>query len=154
MPKIAAVQTSASTEFGRGRSHGDAEFRSHPGRTAFGRARASAPARPRGACARPGRRNWSPISTSTSAIRRSARRRAAEITVSFALDRMGHVLSTSIVKGSGDTRVRRGRARHGAALRPGAAAAAAGRRRRAEFHPAGDLPGQGQELTLRRCVAA
>jgi protein TonB len=29
--------------------------------------------------------------------------KTAEIVVSFAIDRLGHVLSTSIVKGSGDT---------------------------------------------------
>ena len=53
--------------------------------------RRSAAARPRAACARPGRRNWSPISTSTSDIRAERSQKTAEIMVSFALDRMGHV---------------------------------------------------------------
>ena len=73
--------------------------------------------------------------------------KTAEIVVSFVLDRIGHVLSTEHRQGIGRHRVRRGGAGHGQALRPGAAAAAAGRRRGPEFYPAGDFPGQGEELS-------
>jgi hypothetical protein len=70
-PKIAAVQTQASTESVA------AERRRRQVPMPFRKARArlrrhKAPAKPRAACARPGRRRWWPISTSTSAIRPSA----------------------------------------------------------------------------------
>ena len=54
--------------------------------------RRSAPARPRAAFARRGRRSWSPISTSTSAIRRNASRRPPRST--FALRSTGSVTSS------------------------------------------------------------
>ena len=50
--------------------------------------------------------------------------KSAEIQVRFALDRLGHVLSTEYRKGSGDAGLRRGGAGDGAALRSGAGAAA------------------------------
>ena len=60
--------------------------------------------------------------------------KSAEILVSFALDRMGHVLSTSIVKGSGDAAFDQAALAMVTEVRSGAAAAAARRRRRIEFH--------------------
>ena len=53
--------------------------------------------------------------------------KTAEIMVSFVLDRTGHVLSTSIAKGSGDTAFDEAALAMVRALRPGAAAPAAGR---------------------------
>jgi TonB family protein len=66
----------------------------------------------------------------------------SEVMIKFKLDRLGHVLSASVVKGSGDA------AYDQAALammhrRSGAgAAAAARRRRRARFHFARHIPGE------------
>ena len=77
--------------------------------------------------------------------------KTAEIVVSFVLDRTGHVLSTGIVKGSGDT------AFDAAALamirrsdpvpQPPPLVADEG----LEFYPAGDFQGQGEELSHRHC---
>ena len=56
-PKVAAVATAGFHRVGCGRSDGHAQFRSYTGRAAFDRAWRLAPARPRAACARRGRRN-------------------------------------------------------------------------------------------------
>ncbi len=131
---------------GRRRSDRHAEHRRpfRKGRVRSRRCRA--PARARGACVRPGRRNWSPISTSTSAIPRSVRRKSAEILVSFALDRMGHVLATSIVKGSGDAAFDEAALAMVRSSDPVPMPPPRRRRRGTDLHPAGDLPGQGAEL--------
>ena len=101
-PKIAAVQTQASTESVAAGS--DARRRvPRPSRKARARSRRhKAPAKPRAACARPGRRRWWPISTSTSAIRPSSAEGEPRSTFALSLDRLGHVVSTAIEKGSGD----------------------------------------------------
>ena len=102
-PKIAAVQTSASTEVGCRRSHRDAKFGGHSGRAAFRRAGASAPARARGAHARPGRRNWSRISTSTSGTRRNASKNRPRSRFASRSTAWATCSRPSIEKGSGDT---------------------------------------------------
>ena len=64
--------------------------------------RSKAPAQARAESRPLGRRNWWLISTSTSAIRLTTYREKAEILINFVLDRLGHVVSATIVKGSGD----------------------------------------------------
>jgi TonB family protein len=100
-PKIAAVQTSASTESVA------AEATATPSSEAIEKGpRSVAPAQGTGESARRMRATWQKelIAHLDKHKRYPAERsqKTAEILVSFALDRMGHVLSTSIVKGSGD----------------------------------------------------
>ena len=100
--EVAAVQTSGLDGIGRCRSHGNAELRSHSGRPALGRARAG-----HRRSARRMRATWTKelVAHLDKHKRYPAERqqKTAEIIVSFVLDRTGHVISTSIVKGSGDT---------------------------------------------------
>ena len=100
--KIAAVQTSASTESVA------AEATATPSTEAIQEGpRSVAPAQGTGQSARRMRATWEKelIAHLDKHKRYPAERsqKSAEIVVSFALDRMGHVLSASIVKGSGDT---------------------------------------------------
>src|SRR3982075_1719793 len=99
--KIAAVQTSASTESIA------AEATATPSSEAVQQGpRSVAPAQGTGQSARRVRATWQKelIAHLDKHKRYPTERsqKSAEILVSFALDRMGHVLSTSIVKGSGD----------------------------------------------------
>jgi TonB family protein len=99
--KLAAVQTSASTESVA------AEATATPSSEAIQQGPSSvAPAQGTGESARRMRATWQKelIAHLDKHKRYPASRsqKSAEIVVSFALDRMGHVLSTSIVKGSGD----------------------------------------------------
>jgi TonB family protein len=99
--KIAAVQTSASTESEA------AEATAIPSSEAIQQgARSVAPEQGTGESARRVRATWQKelIAHLDRHKRYPAQRseKTAEILVSFALDRMGHVLSASIVKGSGD----------------------------------------------------
>ena len=99
--KLAAVQTSASTESVA------AEATATPSSEAIQQGpRSVAPAQGIGESARRMRATWQKelIAHLDKHKRYPAARsqKSAEIVVSFALDRMGHVLSTSIVKGSGD----------------------------------------------------
>jgi periplasmic protein TonB len=99
--KISAVQTSASTESIA------AEATATPSTEAIPEApRSVAPAQGTGESARRMRATWQKelIAHLDRHKRYPAERvqKSAEILVSFALDRMGHVLSSSIVKGSGD----------------------------------------------------
>ena len=99
--KVAAVQTSASTESVA------AEATATPSSEAIQQGpRSVAPAQGTGESARRVRATWQKelIAHLDRHKRYPAKRseKSAEILVSFALDRMGHVLSTSIVKGSGD----------------------------------------------------
>ena len=107
-PKIAAVQTSASTESVA------AEATATPSTEAIQEGpRSVAPAQGTGQSARRMRATWEKelIAHLDKHKRYPAERsqKSAEIVVSFALDRMGHVLSASIVKGSGDTAFERRR---------------------------------------------
>jgi TonB family protein len=100
-PKIAAVQTSASTESVA------AEATAMPNSQAIPEGpRSVAPAIGSGETARRVRATWQKelVAHLDKHKRYPAERsqKSAEIMVSFALDRMGHVLSVSIVKGSGD----------------------------------------------------
>ena len=100
-PKIAAVQTSASTESVA------AETTATPSSEAIPEGpRSVAPAIGSGETARRLRATWQKelVAHLDKHKRYPASRsqKSAEILVSFALDRMGHVLSASIVKGSGD----------------------------------------------------
>jgi protein TonB len=100
-PEPAAVQTSASTESVA------AEATATPSTEAIQEGpRSVAPAQGTGESARRMRATWQKelIAHLDKHKRYPAERsqKSAEILVSFALDRMGHVLSTSIVKGSGD----------------------------------------------------
>jgi protein TonB len=100
--KLAAVQTSASTESVA------AEATAMPSSEAIQQGpRSVAPAQGTGESAQRMRATWQKelIAHLDKHKRYPAARsqKSAEIVVSFALDRMGHVLSTSIVKGSGDT---------------------------------------------------
>jgi TonB family protein len=99
--KTAAVQTSASTESAA------AEATATPSSEAIRKGpRAVAPAQGTGESARRVRVTWQ--KELVAHLDRHKRypsersQKSAEILVSFALDRMGHVLSTTIVKGSGD----------------------------------------------------
>ena len=99
--KIAAVQTSASTESVA------AEATAIPGTEAMQEGpRSVAPAQGTGESARRTRATWQKqlIAHLDKHKRYPAERsqNSAVILVSFALDRMGHVLSASVVKGSGD----------------------------------------------------
>jgi TonB family protein len=99
--KLAAVQTSASTESVA------AEATATPSSEAIQQGpRSVAPAQGTGESAQRMRATWQKelIAHLDKHKRYPASRsqKSAEIVVSFALDRMGHVLSTSIVKGSGD----------------------------------------------------
>jgi TonB family protein len=99
--KVAAVQTSASTESAA------AEATATPSSEAIQKGpRSVAPAQGTGESARRRRVTWQKelIAHLDRHKRYPAERsqKHAEILVSFALDRMGHVLSASIVKGSGD----------------------------------------------------
>jgi periplasmic protein TonB len=99
--KLAAVQTSASTESVA------AEATATPSSEAIQQGPSSvAPAQGTGESVRRMRATWQKelIAHLDKHKRYPASRsqKSAEIVVSFALDRMGHVLSTSIVKGSGD----------------------------------------------------
>ena len=99
--KIVAVQTSASTESVA------AEATATPSSEAIQKGpRAMAPAQGTGESARRVRATWQKelMAHLDKHKRYPAERsqKSAEILVGFALDRMGHVLSTSIVKGSGD----------------------------------------------------
>jgi periplasmic protein TonB len=99
--KLAAVQTSASTESVA------AEATATPSSEAIQQGpRSVAPAQGIGESARRMRATWQKelIAHLDKHKRYPAARsqKSAEIVVSFALDRMGHVLSISIVKGSGD----------------------------------------------------
>jgi periplasmic protein TonB len=100
--KLAAVQTSASTESVA------AEATATPSSEAIQQGpRSVAPAQGTGESARRMRATWQKeLSAHLDKHKRypAARsQKSAEIVVSFTLDRMGHVLSTSIIKGSGDT---------------------------------------------------
>jgi protein TonB len=100
-PKIAAVQTSASQESVA------AEATATPSTEAIQEGpRSVAPAQGTGQSAQRMRATWQKelIAHLDKHKRYPAERsqKSAEIVVSFELDRMGHVLSTSIVKGSGD----------------------------------------------------
>jgi len=101
-PKIAAVQTSASTESVA------AEATATPSSEAIPEGpRSISPSQGTGETARRARVTWQKelIAHLDKHKRYPAERsqKSAEIVVSFALDRMGHVVSTTIVKGSGDT---------------------------------------------------
>jgi TonB family protein len=100
-PEMAAVQTSASTESVA------AEATATPSNEAIPEGpRSVAPALGMGESARRIRATWTKqlVAHLDKHKRYPAERqqKTAEIVVSFALDRTGHVLSTSIVKGSGD----------------------------------------------------
>jgi protein TonB len=99
--KIAAVQTQASTESVA------AEATATPSSESVPEGRSVAPAQGTGESVRRMRVTWQKelVAHLDKHKRYPAQRaqKTAEILVSFALDRMGHVLSTSIVKGSGDT---------------------------------------------------
>ena len=99
--KLAAVQTNASTESVA------AEATATPSSEAIRRGpRSIAPAQGIGESARRARLTWQKelMAHLDKHKRYPAERtqKSAEILVSFALDRMGHVLSSSIIKGSGD----------------------------------------------------
>ena len=99
--KLAAVQTNASTESVA------AEATATPSSEAIRRGpRSIAPAQGIGESARRARLTWQKelMAHLDRHKRYPAERtqKSAEILVSFALDRMGHVLSSSIIKGSGD----------------------------------------------------
>src|SRR5947208_6455846 len=99
--KIAAVQTNASTESAA------AEATATPSLEAIRQGpRSIAPAQGIGESARRARVTWQKelMAHLDKHKRYPAERtqKSTEILVSFALDRMGHVLSTSIIKGSGD----------------------------------------------------
>jgi protein TonB len=99
--KIAAVQSQASTESAA------VEATATPSTEAIPEApRSVAPAQGTGESAQRMRATWQKelIAHLDKHKRYPAERsqKSAEIVVSFALDRLGHVLSTSIVKGSGD----------------------------------------------------
>src|SRR6478736_6676678 len=99
--KIAAVQTNASTESVA------AEATATPSSEAIRKGpRSTAPAQGIGESVRRARLTWQKelMAHLEKHKRYPAERtqKSAEILVGFALDRMGHVLSTSIVKGSGD----------------------------------------------------
>jgi protein TonB len=101
-PKIAAVETSASTESVA------AEATATPSSEAIPEGpRSVSPAQGTGETVRRMRATWQKelVAHLDKHKRYPAARsqKSAEIVVSFALDRMGHVLSTTIVKGSGDT---------------------------------------------------
>jgi TonB family protein len=100
--KLAAVQTSASTE------SVEAEATATPSSDAIPEGpRSIAPAQGTGETARRVRATWQKqLLAHRDKHKRYPHERAqksAEIYVRFTLDRMGHVLSTSIEKGSGDT---------------------------------------------------
>jgi protein TonB len=100
-PKVAKVETSASTESVA------AEATATPSTEAIPEGpRSVAPAQGTGESAKRMRATWQKelIAHLDKHKRYPAERsqKTAEILISFALDRMGHVLSTSIVKGSGD----------------------------------------------------
>jgi TonB family protein len=99
--KIAAVQTSASVESVAAEATATPSSEAIPQGT-----RSVAPVQGTGESARRMRATWQKelIAHLDKHKRYPAQRsqESAEILVSFALDRMGHVLSTSIVKGSGD----------------------------------------------------
>src|SRR5258707_8306092 len=100
--KLAAVQTSASTESVA------AEATATPSSEAIQQGpRSVAPAQGTGESAQRMRATWQKeLSAHLDKHKRYPAQRSqnsAEIAVSFTLDRMGHVLSTSIIKGSGDT---------------------------------------------------
>ena len=99
--KVATVQTSASTESVAAEAAATPSSENIP----EGK-RSVAPAQGTGESARRIRASWQKelIAHLDKHKRYPAERslKSAEILVSFALDRMGHVLSTSIVKGSGD----------------------------------------------------
>jgi TonB family protein len=99
--KVAAVQTSASTE------SAPAEATATPSSEAIRKGQRSvAPAQGTGDSARRVRVTWQKelVAHLDRHKRYPAERsqKSAEILVSFALDRMGHVLAATIVKGSGD----------------------------------------------------
>jgi protein TonB len=100
--KIATVQTSASTESVAAEATATPSSESIPQGE-----RSVAPAQGTGESARRMRATWQKelVAHLDKHKRYPAERsqKSAEIVVSFALDRMGHVLSASIVKGSGDT---------------------------------------------------
>jgi periplasmic protein TonB len=101
-PKVAAVQTSASTESVA------AEATATPSSDAIPEGpRSVAPAQGTGETARRVRATWQKelVAHLDKHKRYPAQRalKSAEIHVRFTLDRLGHVLSTSIEKGSGDT---------------------------------------------------
>ena len=101
-PELAAVQTSASTESVA------AEATATPSSEAVQQGpRSVSPAQGTGEVARRIRATWTRqlVAHLDKHKRYPAERqqKTAEIVVSFVLDRTGHVLSTSIVKGSGDT---------------------------------------------------
>ena len=99
--KIAAVQAAASTESVAAEATATPSSENIPEGT-----RSVAPAQGTGESARRIRATWQKelIAHLDKHKRYPAERslKSAEILISFALDRMGHVLSTSIVKGSGD----------------------------------------------------
>ena len=144
--KIAAVQTSASAELVAAEATATPSSENIP----EGK-RSVAPAQGTGESARRMRATWQKelIAHLDKHKRYPAERslKSAEILVSFALDRMGHVSVDQHRQGIGRRGFRPGGAGDGAKIRSGAAAAADGCRPGVEFYPAGDLPGQGQELT-------
>jgi periplasmic protein TonB len=100
--KIATVQTSASTESVAAEATAIPSSESVPQGE-----RSAAPAQGTGESARRMRATWQKelVAHLDKHKRYPAERsqKSAEIVVSFALDRLGHVLSASIVKGSGDS---------------------------------------------------
>jgi len=100
--KIAEVQTSASVESVAAEATATPSSEAIPEGT-----RSVAPAQGTGASVQRLRATWQKelVAHLDRHKRYPAERaqKSAEIVVSFVLDRMGHILSTSIVKGSGDT---------------------------------------------------
>ena len=148
--EVAAVQTQASTELVAAEATATPSYDAIPEGP-----RSVAPAAGTGESARRMRATWTKelIAHLDKHKRYPAERqqKTAEIVVSFVLDRTGHVVSTSIVKGSGDTAFDEAALAMMRRSDPGAAAPAAGRGRGAEFYPAGDFPGEGEELRTLRC---
>ena len=152
-PKIAAVQTSASTESVA------AEATATPSSEAIPEGQRSvAPVIGTGESARRARATWQKELVAHldkhKRYPKERQQKSAEIQIRFTLDRMGHVLSTDIEKGSGDT------AFDEAALAmvrrsdpvpvPPPLIADEG----LDLHLAGDLPRQGQGLKLRKAAGA
>ena len=147
-PKIAAVQTSASTESVA------AEATATPSSEAIPEGpRSVAPVIGTGESARRARATWQKeLVAHLDKHKRYPKERAAKIRRdpdSLHARPHGPRALDRYRKRLGRYGLRRGRAGDGAALRSGAGAAAVDRRRRPDLHLAGDLPRQDQELTRR-----
>ena len=113
-PTVATVQTAPSEESVAAEATAAPSHRGRAGSGAHGRAGAGH-RRERAARAHDLAEGTSRASRPAQALSGRPRQpRAAEIVVSFVLDRTGHVLSSSVVRGSGDAVVRRGGARDAA----------------------------------------